>query len=147
LELSSRIVQLLARERACLADVIVALSELRRDEGWRALGSTLLAKLAGKSEQEAELLALEYRPRSVPRDTTSTVRQQPVMPWAAPKVPAAAEPPAPARETVEHLYVIAAKREGATVRARFSGVPLPDGAVGTLLFEEPRKVTLTGQSF
>src|SRR5262249_245984 len=42
LELSSRIVHLLARERACLADVMVALAELHRSEGWRALGYTSL---------------------------------------------------------------------------------------------------------
>src|SRR5262249_4571564 len=38
LELSSRIVHLLARERACLADVMVALAELHRNEGWHTLG-------------------------------------------------------------------------------------------------------------
>ncbi len=50
------------------------------------------------------------------------------------------------RETPDYLYLLAAKREGATVEGKFSA--LPKGiAAGEVLFEEPRKVTVTDGVF
>lgn len=51
------------------------------------------------------------------------------------------------RETDQHIYVLAAKREGSTVRARFSGLPLPDGARGDVLYEDPRQVEIAVGAF
>jgi hypothetical protein len=51
-----------------------------------------------------------------------------------------------AREADGQLFIIAAKREGATVQATFQG--LPDGATtGDLLFEEPRRVSAKNGAF
>jgi hypothetical protein len=47
------------------------------------------------------------------------------------------------REAQGHVFLIAAKREGATIQAKFSG--LPDGA-GDVLFEEPRKVFVSRET-
>ncbi len=50
------------------------------------------------------------------------------------------------RETARADYLIAAKREGSTVRVRFRGLPawIREGQV---LFEEPRKVAVTSGGF
>ncbi|MFB3829341.1 MAG: hypothetical protein ACE15B_21410 [Bryobacteraceae bacterium] len=50
------------------------------------------------------------------------------------------------RETAEAVFLIAAKREGSTVRVQFRGLPgwLREGQV---LFEEPRKVVADGGAF
>ena len=50
------------------------------------------------------------------------------------------------REAGGSLYILAAKREGATVEVTFSGLP---GAIasGVVLFEEPRTVTVSGGRF
>lgn len=50
------------------------------------------------------------------------------------------------REAGEYLYLLAAKREGATVNAQFSGLP-PVAATGELLYEEPRMVTVANRAF
>ncbi len=50
------------------------------------------------------------------------------------------------REVAHAVYVIAAKREGATAQVKFTGLPA-DVGTGTLLYEEPRKVTASGGSF
>ncbi len=50
------------------------------------------------------------------------------------------------REAGADLFILACKREGATVQVTFSGLPAWAG-VGELLFEEPRKVTAAGGSF
>ncbi len=50
------------------------------------------------------------------------------------------------RETGQHLYVIAAMREGETKRVTFTGLPQGIGS-GDLLFEEPRKVEAKDGSF
>jgi hypothetical protein len=50
------------------------------------------------------------------------------------------------REAGEYIYVLAARREGETVQARFSG--LPEGATfDRVLYEEPRKVEALPQGF
>ena len=51
------------------------------------------------------------------------------------------------RETADQIFVLAAKREGSTVRVSFSGLPLDDSTQGDVLFEEPRSVTISNQSF
>ena len=50
------------------------------------------------------------------------------------------------REAAGHLFVIAAKREGATTLARFVGLPAGT-AEGTVLYEEPRKVMAANGAF
>jgi len=50
------------------------------------------------------------------------------------------------REAAGHVFVIAAKREGDTIQAKFTGLP-SDLGEGKLLFEEPRKVTAAGGAF
>jgi hypothetical protein len=50
------------------------------------------------------------------------------------------------RESGKELFVLAAKREGATVQVTFRGLP-GDVAAGDLLFESPRKVTAQNGSF
>jgi len=50
------------------------------------------------------------------------------------------------READGQIFILAAKREGATVQVKFNGLPLDD-ATGVVLFEEPRKVTVSGGSF
>jgi hypothetical protein len=50
------------------------------------------------------------------------------------------------RESGRDIYVLACKREGATVEAEFTG--LPTGVVaGEVVFEEPRKVELKNGAF
>jgi hypothetical protein len=46
------------------------------------------------------------------------------------------------REAGDAIYVLACKKEGPTIRVRFSGLPREiDGpGAGTVVFEEPRKV-------
>ncbi len=51
-----------------------------------------------------------------------------------------------AREADGYLYILAAKRQGATVHVRFSGLPSDVGS-GDVLFEEPRKVTVSDGEF
>jgi hypothetical protein len=53
------------------------------------------------------------------------------------------------RETSEAIYVLACKKEGPTIRVRFSGLPksLHGQGAGTVLFEEPRKVDVENGSF
>jgi hypothetical protein len=50
------------------------------------------------------------------------------------------------REAGEHVYLLAAKREGATVQVKFNG--LPEGIEsGVVLFEEPRTIAVSAGSF
>jgi hypothetical protein len=50
------------------------------------------------------------------------------------------------REVPGYVYLLAAKREGATVQARFTG--LPDSiSADEVLFEEPRKIGVAGGAF
>jgi hypothetical protein len=51
-----------------------------------------------------------------------------------------------AREVGNDLFVLAAKREGQTGEVRFSGLPDTE-TTGTVLFEEPRKVSAQAGSF
>ena len=50
------------------------------------------------------------------------------------------------REAGNQIFILAAKREGSTVQVSFSGLPaeIPSGEV---LFEEPRKVSVSEGSF
>ncbi|MBI1897290.1 MAG: hypothetical protein HYS04_12325 [Acidobacteria bacterium] len=50
------------------------------------------------------------------------------------------------RETPSHIYLLAAKREGATVQVTFRGLPEAE-ASGEVLFEDPRKVTVSAGGF
>jgi hypothetical protein len=50
------------------------------------------------------------------------------------------------REAGDFVYVLAAKREGATAEVTFRGLPA-DVSTGDLLFEAPRKVTASNGSF
>lgn len=50
------------------------------------------------------------------------------------------------REAGDDVYVLACKKEGPTIRVRFSGLPTECKA-GTVVFEEPRKVEATDGSF
>ena len=50
------------------------------------------------------------------------------------------------REVGSDIYLLACKREGATVHARFSGLP-KDCGVGEVIFEEPRSVKAADGSF
>lgn len=51
------------------------------------------------------------------------------------------------REVGDDVYVIACKREGPTMRARFSGLPSDLKPAGTVVFEEPRTVEVKGGTF
>jgi hypothetical protein len=53
------------------------------------------------------------------------------------------------REAGNDIYVLACKKEGPTIRVRFSGLPkeINGEAAGTVLFEEPRKVDAKQGSF
>jgi hypothetical protein len=48
------------------------------------------------------------------------------------------------REAQGHIFLIATKREGATIEAKFSGLP---DAAGDVLFEEPRTVKVSAGAF
>lgn len=50
------------------------------------------------------------------------------------------------REAGDDVYVLACKKEGPTVRVRFSGLPA-ECKTGAVVFEEPRKVEATNGSF
>lgn len=50
------------------------------------------------------------------------------------------------REAGEYVYLLAAKREGSTVKATFRGLPA-DVSTGEMLYEEPRKVASSSGSF
>jgi hypothetical protein len=50
------------------------------------------------------------------------------------------------REAGGYIYVLAAKREGATVQVEFSGLP-SDISTGDVLFENPRNVSVAGGTF
>ncbi len=50
------------------------------------------------------------------------------------------------REAGPDLFILACKREGATVQAQFSGLPL-DGTAGEVLFESPRTVAAANGKF
>jgi hypothetical protein len=50
------------------------------------------------------------------------------------------------REAPPYLYILAAKREGTTIQASFSGLPAGAGT-GELLYEGPRAVTATNGQF
>jgi hypothetical protein len=50
------------------------------------------------------------------------------------------------REVGNEIFILAAKREGATAKAIFSGLPATD-AQGTVLFEEPRKIEIKDGRF
>ncbi len=53
------------------------------------------------------------------------------------------------RETSDSVYVLACKKEGPTLRVRFSGLPgsISGKAAGTVMFEEPRKIDVENGSF
>jgi len=53
------------------------------------------------------------------------------------------------REDGDRIYVLACKKEGPTIRVRFSGLPqeIHGEGAGTVLFEEPRKVDTEHGSF
>ena len=53
------------------------------------------------------------------------------------------------REAEGQLYVLACKKEGPTIRVRFSGLPgeIRGKGAGTVVFEEPRKVEVENGSF
>ena len=51
------------------------------------------------------------------------------------------------RDTSDYLYVLAAKREGATVRVMFEDLPGSLAGTGDVLFEEPRQVSVADGSF
>jgi hypothetical protein len=50
------------------------------------------------------------------------------------------------REAGNELFVLAAKREGSTVKVTFRGLPV-DVSTGDLLYEAPRKVTVSNGVF
>ena len=50
------------------------------------------------------------------------------------------------RETDDAIFVLAAKREGATTQVSFRGLPLR-GSSGAVLFEEPRTVDVNDGTF
>lgn len=50
------------------------------------------------------------------------------------------------RESGPYIYILAAKREGETVKATFSGLP-PAGDTAEVLFEEPRTVAVSRGAF
>jgi hypothetical protein len=50
------------------------------------------------------------------------------------------------RETEKDIFVLACKREGATVQAEFSGLPMK-ASVGEVLFESPRAVQIKDGKF
>ena len=53
------------------------------------------------------------------------------------------------REAGDDIYVLACKKEGPTIRVRFSGLPqeIHGEGAGTVVFEEPRKVDAVHGSF
>ncbi len=51
------------------------------------------------------------------------------------------------RDTSDYLYLLAAKREGATVRVTFNDLPDSIAGSGDVLFEEPRRVSVADGSF
>ena len=53
------------------------------------------------------------------------------------------------REAGDAIYVLACKKEGPTIRVRFIGLPaeIHGQGVGTVVFEEPRKVDAERGSF
>ena len=53
------------------------------------------------------------------------------------------------REAGDAIYVLACKKEGPTIRVRFSGLPqeIHGAGAGTVVFEEPRKVDAEHGSF
>jgi len=53
------------------------------------------------------------------------------------------------REAGDNIYVLACKKEGPTIRVRFSGLPqeIHGAGAGTVVFEEPRKVDAEHGSF
>jgi hypothetical protein len=53
------------------------------------------------------------------------------------------------REAEGRIYVLACKKEGPTIRVRFSGLPgeIRGNGAGTVIFEEPRKVDVENGSF
>ena len=50
------------------------------------------------------------------------------------------------RETDQEIFVLACKREGATIQAGFSGLPT-DATSGEVLFESPRTVQIKDGKF
>ena len=50
------------------------------------------------------------------------------------------------REVGSNIYVLACKREGATVQAEFSGLPATEPE-GELMYESPRKVKISDGKF
>jgi hypothetical protein len=51
------------------------------------------------------------------------------------------------RDTSDYFYVLAVKREGATVRVTFNDLPDSIAGRGDVLFEEPRRVSVSAGSF
>jgi len=50
------------------------------------------------------------------------------------------------REVGDEIFLLAAKREGATGKVKFSGLGTTSGD-GSVMFEEPRKVKVSGGAF
>jgi len=50
------------------------------------------------------------------------------------------------RETGDEIFILAAKREGATVQMKFTGLPATE-ATGSVLYEEPRKIEIKNGEF
>ena len=50
------------------------------------------------------------------------------------------------REVGSDLYILACKREGATVEAKFENLPVSEGE-GEVMYESPRKVKVTDGKF
>jgi hypothetical protein len=51
------------------------------------------------------------------------------------------------REAGDSVYVLACKKEGPTMRVRFSGLPSECKTAGAVVFEEPRKVEVKDSTF
>jgi hypothetical protein len=63
----------------------------------------VLARAEGKSQEEAQVLAVEYRPRPIPRDFVRALPMPPAPPVTFAVVPAGTRPPVPPPEVVKPL--------------------------------------------
>jgi hypothetical protein len=78
----------------------------------------VLARAEGKSQEEAQLLAVEYRPKPVPRDVVRALPMVPAPPVALSAVPAGTKPPPRPPEVVKPLTPDL-RRLNVTVSAEF----------------------------
>src|ERR1700716_2572662 len=74
---------------------LVELREVLSDENH----TEVLARAEGMSQEEAQLLAVEYKPRPIPRDVVRALPMPPASPAANPVVPAETGSPVAAVET------------------------------------------------